>query len=124
MSMIAIWIDRNHAKIFQFSEEKMERQNLSARHTDHHTHRPDELDYTQRDRKFFGELAQHLGTASQLLILGPGMAKHHFQNYLREHAPLVARNVIGCETVDHPTDPQIAEVARRCFRIAEPVFSR
>ena len=115
MSVFVIWIDREHAKLFQFSEEKMERKNLEAQHVDHHTHRVDGIDVQQREKAFYSQLLEHLTDATRILILGPGVAKHHFQTYLMEHFPLVAKKIAGCETVDHPTDSQIAALARKFF---------
>lgn len=102
MSVFVIWVDREHAKLFQFSGEKMERKLLQSSH---------------QERAFFSEAATHLKDASRVLILGPGVAKHHFQNYLLEHEPLLAKKVVGCETVDEPTDPQIAAFARKLFNM-------
>ena len=115
MSIFVIWVDREHAKLFQFSQEKMERKNLQARHTDHHTHRQDSLDDKQHEHSFFSDLSSQISEAAKVLILGPGVAKHHFQNYLIEHQPGLAKKVVGCETVDHPTDPEIAAYAKRFF---------
>ena len=119
MSIFVVWIDRQHAKLFHFSNEKMERKNLSSSHPEHHTHREDRMDDDQHERKFFGEVARELAAAAQILILGPGVAKHHFQNHLAEHVPALAKKVAGCETVDHPSDAQIAALARRFFRLGD-----
>ena len=118
MSIFVIWVDRDHAKLFQFSNEKMERINLHASHQDHHTHRLDQIDQKQQDNSFFSEVAARLSEATRILILGPGVAKHHFQNYLTEHLPALAKKIAGCETVDHPTDSQIAALARKFFNMS------
>lgn len=115
MSIYVVWVDREHAKLFQFSQEKMERKSFQARHFDHHTHRLDGLDQRRQEAAFFSDVVSHLSEAAKLLILGPGVAKHHFQNYLGEHFPILAKKVVACETVDHPTDPQIAAIARKFF---------
>jgi len=117
MSIFVIWIDREHAKLFQFSNDKMERKALHAKHPDHHTHVIGQLDLAQWEKTFFTEVANHLESSSQILILGPGIAKHHFQTYLMEHHPLLSKKVVGCEAVDHPTDGQIASLARRFFKL-------
>ena len=120
MSALVIWIDREHAKLFQFSEEKMERKNLKSHHTDHHTHPFDQLDIKRQEHEFHSEIATHLNDCERILIVGPGVAKNHFQNFLTEHFPALARKVAGCETLDHPTDPQIAALARKFFSAAAP----
>jgi stalled ribosome rescue protein Dom34 len=115
MSAFVIWIDREQAKLFEFSHEKMERRIVESKHTDHHTHVIDQLDIQRREDGFFSVVATHLVEASKILIIGPGVAKHHFRNYVGEHLPALAKKIVGCETSDRPTDPQIAAFARRFF---------
>jgi stalled ribosome rescue protein Dom34 len=93
----------------------MERKTVRLCYSNHHTHSLDELDQKQHEQRFFSEIIEHLATASSILILGPGVTKHHFQNYLMEHFPSLSRRVIGCETSDHPTDSQIAAMAKRAL---------
>lgn len=115
MTAAVIWIDRKHAKVFLFSEVKMERLNVTAGQPEHHTHAHDQLDAARAERKLFTEVTDLIKQATTLLILGPGVAKHHFQNFLAEHFPALARRVVACETVDHPTDAQIADMAQKYF---------
>ena len=108
MSLYAIWIDRQEAKLFEFTREKMERSQIHARNPEHHG---------VNEHKFYAEVASHLAGADQILILGPGVAKHHFQNHLMEQIPLLAKKIVACETVDQPTDAQIGALARKFFRM-------
>ena len=116
MSCFIVWIDRAGAKVIQFSREKMERKTLKSHSHDHHTHELDSQDMERKEKKLFQEVVESLSPASQILILGPGVVKHHFQNFLNEHHPLLSKKVVGCETVDHPTDPQIAAQAMKYLR--------
>lgn len=115
MTAVVIWVDRQHAKLFLFSEVKMERQTVHADQPEHHTHSQDQLDAARKERKLFAAVVDRIQEARALLILGPGVAKHHFHNYLSEHVPALARKVIACETVDHSTDAQIADMAMKYF---------
>jgi stalled ribosome rescue protein Dom34 len=116
MKCFVVWIDRENAKVFEFSREKMERKTLKSHSPDHHTHRMDNKDSERIEKKLFLEVAEELSSDSQILILGPGVVKHHFQNYLNEHHPILSKRVVACETVDHPTDPQIAAQAMKFFK--------
>ena len=118
MKLSVIWIDRENARIFHLSDEKMERKQLKLRHPDHHTHHRDHLDQDREEPGLFKEIATELQDSERLLIIGPGVAKHHFQNYLNEHQPFLAKRVAGVETVDHPTDGQIAALAKKFFEKA------
>jgi hypothetical protein len=74
-----------------------------------------------RDKRFEGHLYQYyekviasLGDARSILILGPGEAKHEVEKRLRDAG--LGKAIVGVETADKMTDPQIAASARRRFR--------
>jgi stalled ribosome rescue protein Dom34 len=115
MKFTVIWIDREHASTFKISDGSMERKKFQATHTDHHTHRRDGLDYDREEPVLFAKVAAEIADSDRLLILGPGVAKHHFQTFLAEQRPQLSRKVLGVETVDHPSDAQIAAMAKRYF---------
>jgi stalled ribosome rescue protein Dom34 len=115
MKLSVIWIDREHANLFHLSDEKMERKKIKLHHAEHHTHHRDNLDQMHEDPHLVREAAQELSASDQVLIIGPGVAKHHFQSYLVEHQPFVGKKIVGIETVDHPTDAQIAALAKKFF---------
>ena len=114
MRFITVWIDRDHARIFQFSDEKMERKVLKATHQNHHTHK---LDHNELEsKKFFAAVAKELGRDGRVLIVGPGVVSKHFCDYLNQEHSDIAVRVVGCEKVDHPTDNQIAAMATKYFQ--------
>ena len=120
MSPYIVWIDHDHAKAISLAPvDKNGGPHTVATHThriDHHTHALDNLDREKRTHKMFQETAKLLGDAENVLIVGPGLAKHLFNNYLAEHFPKVFRKVAGCEALDHPTDPQIRAFGENFFR--------
>ncbi len=118
MKVSVIWIDRGQAKLFFLSHEKMERKNLQSRQIEHHTHAQDASDRERKEHRLFIDVVKELDGTDQILILGPGIAKHHFQNYLMEHQPAIARKIAGVETVDHPTDGEIAAMTKKLFEKA------
>lgn len=107
------WVDREHARLFHFSDEQIERKNLHVRQPEHHTHHKegDDREY----QRFYRQISDHLKESDCLLILGPGIAKYHLKTHILDHFPALGRRIIGCETVDHPTDRQIAACAMRYF---------
>lgn len=118
MSIVVVWLDQEHAKLFQFSEERMERKNIDSVHTDHHTHRREQIDRQRDEQHLFAGIAKNLEHATQILLLGPGVAKNQFMHYLTEKSPPAAKRVVACETVDHPSDAQIAAYAKKFFGTA------
>jgi stalled ribosome rescue protein Dom34 len=74
-----------------------------------------------RDKRFEGHLHQYydevvasLRDARSILILGPGEAKHEVEKRLRDAG--LGKAIVGVETADKMTDPQIAALARQRFR--------
>ncbi len=117
MNAFVIWIDREHAKIFPVSEERLEKKTLLAKQSEHHTHKLDNLDHQRQENWLFEESVAYMRNAEKILVLGPGVAKHHFITYLMEQHPALARKVTDCETVDHPSDAQIIAYAKKYFQI-------
>lgn len=111
MSISVVWLDLEHAKIFHLSDDRMEREELRAKHVDHHTHRRNQDE--REPVMMYDQVAQRVREASRILILGPGLAKVHLLQRLKEKFPLLAKKVVGCETSDHPTDGQIAAYAQK-----------
>lgn len=107
MTYFTVWIDRMNAKVFHLSDENAEKKVLRSHFHDHHTHQLDQLDMAQREKKLFQAVTEELAPNTPILIMGPGVVKHHFQNYLNEHHPVLSKKVVACETVDHLTDSQI-----------------
>ena len=75
-----------------------------------------------RDKRFEGHLQQYydkvvasLRDARSILILGPGEAKNEVEKRLRDAGR--GKSIVGVETSDKMTDPQIAAAARRRFRV-------
>ena len=115
MSAFVLWIDHEHANAFALTDGAIHKTSVEARHQEHHTHRETSFDREDRAKKMYGEAAKLLSHAEQVLVVGPGLAKHHFTNYLAEHLPALYRKVAGCENMDHPTDRQIRAFAEKYF---------
>lgn len=115
MGIFAIWIDRGNAKIFHVARETLRRKNIQASNTNHHAGPMDKHCWAEVENHFFSEVISAISNAQKILILGPGVMKHHFLSYLQEHYPSLGKKVVGCETVDHPTDPQIVTQAQKFF---------
>ena len=89
----------------------------TQRKPDHHTHRQTHED--KESPHFYAEVASHLRDADEILVIGHGIAKTHFQTFLTQHEAGLAKKVVGYETVDHPTDNQITALATQYFHRVE-----
>lgn len=109
-----VWIDLKQAKVFTISEDCMAREVIrSPGRPDHHTH-PRRND-AEDSEQMYDRVGSRLMDAKRILILGPGIARVHFLNRLKEVLPQVADRVVGCEPSDHPSDAQIAAYAMQYF---------
>jgi len=115
---VAVWIDHQEARLFHVDAEKLDEKTVQA--PTHHIHRHPkgstaEHNHPDDAHHFFAAVAAELKDAERVLVLGPSTAKLQFVRYAKTHAPAVEANVVGLETVDHPTDPQIVAYAKRYF---------
>ncbi len=115
MSLVAVWLDKKHANIFKFTTHGVEKESFTGNFPDHHTHNLDRIEEQKQEGLGFATLIPKLSGASQILILGPGIAKTHFKKYLEDHAALLGKKIVGCETTDHPTEPQLLSFASKFF---------
>lgn len=65
--------------------------------------------------RFFEQVAAALKGAGPLLLCGPSTAKVEFSKYLEKRAPALAEEVVAVQSMDHPTDRQLAAFARNYF---------
>ncbi|MGZ3749451.1 MAG: eRF1 domain 2 [Pseudobdellovibrionaceae bacterium] len=116
MSYYVLWIDHDHAKIFNFSPagEKVTHMN-NTHHMNHHQDHQDQ-EKAEQQKKFYKEVEEKLGGAGGILVVGPNMAKKEFKNYLETHQDLsLAKAIVGMENLDKISDNQIRDFAKTYF---------
>ena len=62
---------------------------------------------------YYDEIIGHIRDASSILIVGPGVAKHELQKRLEENH--IGAKVVGVETVDNLTKPQLVAMIRQHY---------
>lgn len=113
MSASLLWLDGHTAKVFAFSGESVTHQ-VYHRHEGHHANKHT-LKHDKEVDHFYHEIADHLGGAETLLLLGPGEAKHQFVHHLEHHHHGLARRILAVENADHPSDDQLVAHGRAFF---------
>jgi stalled ribosome rescue protein Dom34 len=114
----AVWLDHHTARVFDIGADEIETFTVHAhpKHRQvHHKHGALGSGHVEGDRAFFEGIADHLKTAGEILVAGPGKAKLEFQRFLHKHAPQIEAKIAALETVDHPSDGQFVAYARRAF---------
>jgi stalled ribosome rescue protein Dom34 len=118
---VCVWIDHREAKLFGIGLETADEATVHAASPVHHLHRKADhvhLGKPAPDQDFLKAIADHLGNARGILILGPGTAKNELAGYLHLHTPALAKCIWGIENADHPTDREIVAQAHRFFHAA------
>lgn len=132
MSMqIGLWIDHRKAVVVKLSEDR-ERVEILESNMEKHI-RPsggsrskspygpqDVMKEDSRERKFqlhlsrwYDVVAEAVQYADELLVFGPGEGKNEFCKHIAGSA--LAGRIVGLETVDRMTIPQIAAKVRKHF---------
>ncbi len=115
-----VWLDHSEAHVLHFTPEEVENahvlskephKHLRAKHTLHQKHHA-ELGY-------YHEVAAALRGAKEILVCGPGAAKLELIKHIHKHDHDLEPNVVGVETVDHPSDGQLLKYARGYFMAAD-----
>jgi stalled ribosome rescue protein Dom34 len=122
---VGLWIDHRKAVIVFLAGEEEEMKLVRSRVEKHsRSGGPFESQAVQSDDRQQRAFTKHLNTyyneviscirdADSILILGPGEAKGELKKHL-EHQKLGER-IVGIETVNKMTDPQIAAKVRQHF---------
>ena len=109
---VGIWIDFKKAVIVSAVPERITAMTLES---DGAQPPPDGLP----DDRYYDEILSQLGQPDALLIFGPGEAKLRLRERLSRDKTLLAC-LVGVETTDTLTDPQIVAKVRQHYGIAPP----
>lgn len=106
-----VWLDHHTAQVLQFDAEHVQAQKVKA-----HAHPTRQHGSSVRtEHEFFGEVCDALAGITEVLVTGPHTALSDFKHYCEKHRPQTARQIVGQETVDKPTEGQLVALARQYF---------
>lgn len=120
---VAVWIDHKEARLFSLAPENTDETKVMAQLDNPH-HRASNgqeglKEHPEDAKRFFHEVVEALAGAEEILIVGPGTAKLDLLKYVHTHDHGLELNVVGVETVDHPTDGQLVAYAKKYFKKAD-----
>jgi stalled ribosome rescue protein Dom34 len=110
-SHAVVWIDHHSAQLLHFDAAHVEAQKVKAR-TDHTRQHGSGV---RTEHEFFGEVCDALAGIHEVLITGSHTAQADFRRYVDKHRPALGPQIVGWETVDHPTEGQLLALARQYF---------
>jgi hypothetical protein len=116
-SHTVVWMDHRAARILSLPWEGTTR--LIPAH-DRHSHLHHKANtigdgHALTDVAYFEDVANALLDAREILLTGPADAKRYLQHFIERHTPALAKRIVAVETLDHPTDGELADFARHRF---------
>jgi stalled ribosome rescue protein Dom34 len=122
----AVWLDHNEARIFHVTASTFDEAVVHAviqspkAHTQlHRKSGPTDGHRAAENRPYYHAVAAALEDADAVLVLGPSTAKLELIKHAHRRDPKLEAKIIGIETVDHPTNGQLAALVRRYFMEAD-----
>ncbi len=120
-----IWIDHKEAHVMFLSQDASEAEIIKTKSTHSHLHhKANEMGSGRLalDTKYLHSVIEAVKESKEILILGPGSAKLELIKHAHQHDQQIAANIVGVETVDHPSDKEILAYARKFFYKADQML--
>ena len=120
-----IWIDHQEAHVMFLSEAASEAEVIKTKSSHQHLHHKGGEVGSGRlklDEKYLHSEINAVNETKEILVIGPGSAKLELIKHAHHHDPKIAANIMGVETVDHPSDKEILAYARKFFYKADQML--
>jgi len=117
-----VWLDAREAHVFQFNAEDVERKRIKADMPAHKIHQKAGIvgsGHTHDGKAYYEGIVAALAGATEWLVTGPGAAKNELVAYIEHNAPRLESLLAGVEPMDHPTDGELLDHARRFFKMSD-----
>lgn len=114
-----VWMDSKEARVFRFNASDVEREHVNAHNPFRQVHHKAGVigaGHMALDGHFFDEILDALQGTTEWLLTGPASAKLDFVKHVEGHRPELRKSLVGIESMDHPTDGQLLDHARRAFK--------
>ena len=105
-----VWMDHQEAHVVMFDREHVDAQRIRSR--SHHKHQGKAVDTAA----FYQHIATALKGTHEVLLTGPGLARHDFRTWCSTHEPDTSGRIVDSITTDHPSDAQLVALARQYFK--------
>jgi hypothetical protein len=115
-----VWISHREARVLYVQPDKFDELTVATPQHLHRRHPKGEdgaKEHPDDAKRFFHEVSRSLEGIDGVLVVGPSTAKLEFIRYAHKHDHPLEAKIVGIETVDHPTDRQLAAHARAYFKL-------
>lgn len=124
---VIVWLDHSEAHIVAFNRDAADAPIIVRAPTphQHQHHRANELGSGKalEHPEYYEKIITTIRAVPEWLIVGPANAKLIFLKHLNKHHPNLMAQLVGIETVDHPSDGQLLNYARKYFASADPLVA-
>jgi stalled ribosome rescue protein Dom34 len=105
-----VWMDHHEAHVVMFDREHVQAQRIHSR--SHHKHQGKVGDALA----FYQDIAKALTGTHEVLLTGPGLARQAFRSWCQQHQADTAQTIVDSIASDHPSDAQLAALAKQYFK--------
>jgi stalled ribosome rescue protein Dom34 len=117
-----VWIDHAQARVIRFDSENSSTSVVRPEGgTPHLHHKANSTDdgHLPENQAYLHAVGQAIAGVESVLVAGPANAKLELMKHLARHDPQLLEKVSGVQTLDHPSDGQLLDLARRHFRLSD-----
>ena len=114
-----VWMDSKEAHVYRFGAEDMQHQRIKAHSPFRKVHHKAGVIGSGKvhlDRDYYDHIISALRGVREWLLVGPGGAKSELLSHLDAHVPWLKAQLAGVESMDHPTDGELLDHAKRAFK--------
>lgn len=140
-----VWLDREQARLLRFDHDRLQHETLHSdsghqapgghlgnrggmhgRGTSAQGRHTPQGGHETADHRFYDAVAHALEGVAEIIVTGPGMARHEFRRHCEHRHPAIARQIVEVLPSDHPNDAVLLDMARRHLarRVAAPGAAR
>ncbi len=126
MSYFIVWTDTDHSNIFAVRRDGVNVETITHRQPDKNSGPKvrHEMARQQAEHLMYRDVVPRLADAEGILILGPGVAKSHLNQYLiTNHGQALGSKIVGVFTTDHPNEREIVELGIEAFQLKKDFFT-
>jgi len=117
-----VWMDSKEAHVFRFNAGDVEHDRIKAHNPFRKVHHKAGVigaGHMALDRSFFAGIVEALAGTTEWLLAGPSGAKEELLKHVDQHAPQVRTTLVGVHAMDHATDGELLDHARRAFKVID-----
>jgi hypothetical protein len=111
LSRALLHIDHHKAEVVRLDAENAQTQLIRAHEHVTRQHGSE----VRTEHEFFAAVCDALTGITDVLVVGSHIAQADFRHYVERHRAPLATQIVGWQTVDHPTDGQLVAIAREYF---------